>query len=109
MKHKIYFFLASCNFLYAESFGQDFFLNIFPLVVMAIAVYLLLLKPQQQMQAHHKTMLENLKKGDKVILTSGIFGTVKKIDSENIKLEISDQIIITVEKNSVNRLNSIKK
>lgn len=57
--------------------------NLLMIVVMVVMFYLLLIRPQQRRFKEHRTMLDSLKKGDKVLTSGGLIGTVDSIDSEN--------------------------
>lgn len=64
-----------------------------PLVMMVIVMvifYVMLILPQQRQRKKTQAMLAALKAGDKVITTSGIYGTVNAIDGETIILKIAD-------------------
>lgn len=64
-----------------------------PLVMMVIVMvifYVMLILPQQRQRKKTQAMLQALKAGDKVITTSGIYGTVNAIDGETVILKIAD-------------------
>lgn len=58
-----------------------------------VAFYFLLIRPQRKKQKDHEALLKELKKGDKVVTSSGMFGTIFAIDDEKgrIILRINDQ------------------
>ncbi len=58
-----------------------------PLILIFVIFYFFLIRPQQKKVKEHKTMVENLKRGDKIITSGGIVGTVERI-MENDKAEI---------------------
>ena len=58
-----------------------------PLILIFIIFYFFLIRPQQKKVKEHKTMVENLKRGDKIITSGGILATVDRI-MENDKAEI---------------------
>jgi len=47
-----------------------------------VVMYLLLIRPQRKKQKEHEQLLKNLKKGDKIVTTSGMFGIIFAIDDE---------------------------
>lgn len=63
-----------------------------PLVAMVAIFYLLLMRPQAKKQKEHQEMVRNLKKGDKVITTGGLYGEVVKVTDRDIILEVADKI-----------------
>ena len=58
-----------------------------PLILIFIIFYFFLIRPQQKKVKEHKLMVEGLKRGDKIITSGGIVGTVERI-MENDKAEI---------------------
>ena len=58
-----------------------------PLILIFVIFYFFLIRPQQKKVKEHKIMVENLKRGDKIITSGGFLGTVERI-MENDKAEI---------------------
>ena len=57
-----------------------------PLILIFVIFYFFLIRPQQKKVKEHKAMVEALKRGDKVITSGGILGTVERIiDNEKLK------------------------
>ena len=68
-----------------------------PLILIFIIFYFFLIRPQQKKAKDHKTMVENLKRGDKVVTSGGIVGTIERvIDSEKVEVEISDNVKVEI-------------
>ena len=68
-----------------------------PLILIFGVFYILLIRPQQKKVKQHREMLNNLKKGDKVITSGGIIGKINKVkDNRELVLEISENIEINV-------------
>ena len=64
-----------------------------PLILIFVIFYFFLIRPQQKKAKDHKIMVENLKRGDKVITSGGIVGKVDRIiDNEKVEVEISDNV-----------------
>jgi preprotein translocase subunit YajC len=74
-----------------------------PWILIIVVFYLLLIRPQQKRQKEHKTMLESLRKGDKVVTNSGMFGTIVGFnEKENIVvLKIAEEVKIEMLKSSI--------
>jgi preprotein translocase subunit YajC len=53
-----------------------------------VIMYLLLIRPQRKKQKEHERLLQDLKKGDKVITSGGMFGTIFAIDEEKNRVVI---------------------
>ena len=68
-----------------------------PLVLIFVIFYFFLIRPQQKKVKDHKAMVEALKRGDKVITSGGIVGTVERIiDNEKVEVLISDNVKVEV-------------
>lgn len=75
-----------------------------PLVLMFVIFYFLLIRPQQKQAKKHKETLANLKKGDFVLTTGGIYGRIFAINGPVITLEIADKVRVKLAKGQVTRL-----
>lgn len=79
--------------------------SIAPLLLMLVAFYFLLMRPQQKREAKRREMINSVKRGDRVVLTSGIIGTIHKIVNDcEISLEISENVRIRILKNAISDL-----
>jgi len=66
-----------------------------------VILYLLLIRPQQQQKKKLEAMLKELKKGDRVLTTGGIFGTVIGVDEAKAVLKIADDVKVEFSKNAI--------
>jgi len=67
-----------------------------PMVLMVGIFYFLLIRPQQRKAKEHRQLLDNLKRGDRVITNGGIIGTIISIEDQIVNLEIGDKVRIEV-------------
>ena len=68
-----------------------------PLILIFVIFYFFLIRPQQKKVKDHKAMVEALKRGDKIITSGGILGTVERIiDNEKVEVKISDNVNVEV-------------
>ena len=68
-----------------------------PLILIFVIFYFFLIRPQQKKVKDHKVMVEALKRGDKVITSGGIVGTVERIiDNEKVEVQISENVNVEV-------------
>ena len=68
-----------------------------PLILIFVIFYFFLIRPQQKKVKDHKAMVEALKRGDRVITSGGILGTVERIiDNEKVEVKISDNVNVEV-------------
>ena len=73
---------------------------LFPLALIAI-FYFLLIRPQQKKAKEHRTMLEALKKGDKIISSGGLHGVITGISDDAITMEIAPKVRVKITRGSV--------
>ena len=70
-----------------------------PLILIFVIFYFFLIRPQQKKVKEHKAMVENLKRGDKVVTSGGIVGTIERIvDGEKVEVLISDNVRVEIVK-----------
>jgi preprotein translocase subunit YajC len=68
-----------------------------PLILIFVIFYFFLIRPQQKKVKEHKLMVEGLKRGDKVITTGGIIGSVERIiDDEKVEVKISENVSVEI-------------
>ena len=68
-----------------------------PLILIFVIFYFFLIRPQQKKVKEHKAMVEGLKKGDKVVTSGGITGTITRIvDNDKVEVEITDNVVVEV-------------
>ena len=68
-----------------------------PLILIFVVFYFFLIRPQQKKVKDHKLMVENLKRGDKVITSGGIVGSIERIiDNDKVEVAISENVKVEV-------------
>jgi preprotein translocase subunit YajC len=77
------------------------FSSFLPLILIFVIFYFLLIRPQSRKAKEHKTMLENIKKGDKVITSGGIHGLVEGIEGDTLTLKIAETVRIKLSRTAV--------
>ena len=71
--------------------------SLIPLVLIFVIFYFFLIRPQQKKVKEHKKMVQSLKRGDKVITTGGIVGSIERIiDDDKVEVSISDDVKVEV-------------
>ena len=72
-----------------------------PLILIFVIFYFFLIRPQQKKVKEHKLMVENLKRGDKVITSGGIVGSIERvIDNEKVEVLISENVKVEIIKST---------
>ena len=70
-----------------------------PLILIFVIFYFFLIRPQQKKVKEHKLMVENLKRGDDVVTSAGIIGTVERIiDNEKVEVSIAENVNVEIVK-----------
>lgn len=73
-----------------------------PMVLIFVIFYFLLIRPQQKRQKEHKSMVENLRRGDHVVTGGGILGRVTRVkEGEEIEIEIAENTRVKVYRSTI--------
>lgn len=67
--------------------------------------YFMIIRPQQKRMKEHKALLSSVQRGDKVVLSSGMHGTVHEVEDATVLVEIARNTIVRVEKASVSSVS----
>jgi preprotein translocase subunit YajC len=77
-------------------------------VVMMLAMfaifYFLIIRPQQKQRKDRDSMLSSVKKGDRVVTTSGLHGTVTALSEHTVTLRVADQVRVEFDKTALGRI-----
>jgi preprotein translocase subunit YajC len=84
--------------------GAGGLFNIALLVLIFVAFYFLLLRPQSKRQKEHRKMVEALAKGDEVITNGGMLGRVTNVGEQFIKVEVADGVELKIQRSAVSAL-----
>jgi preprotein translocase subunit YajC len=76
-------------------------LSLLPLVLIFVVFYFLLILPQQRRQKKHQKLLGALEKGDRIITSAGIHGTIAAVKERTVMVVISDGVKVEVEKGHI--------
>ncbi|HEX9653201.1 MAG TPA: preprotein translocase subunit YajC [bacterium] len=76
-----------------------------PMILIFVIMYFLIFRPQAKRQKQHQAMLQDLKKGDKIVTSGGIFGTIVglKETEQTVIVEIDDNVKVKVARASIAR------
>ena len=89
-------------FLQAEAAGGLGVLQqLLPFLLIIVVFYFFMIRPQMKRQKELKKYREELKKGDKVITTGGIYGKVSEIKDAHVMMEISNGVVIKIDKSAI--------
>lgn len=77
--------------------GMDSFGMFLPLILIFVVFYFLLWRPQQKKSKDHRELLTSLKRGDRIVTTGGLIGTITRVVGEaELALEIADGVKVRV-------------
>jgi len=81
--------------------GAGGFASFVPLILMFVIFYFLLIRPQQKKSKDHREMVSNLKKGDRIITSGGIYGRITAVSDAMLTVEISDRVRVKLNRTNV--------
>jgi preprotein translocase subunit YajC len=82
--------------------NQSALIQFLPLVLIFVVFYFLLIRPQQRKAKDHKTMLDALRRGDRVVTGGGIIGTVARVENpEEVTVDIADGVRVRVLRSTI--------
>jgi preprotein translocase subunit YajC len=82
--------------------------QLMPTLVMFAAMfaifYFLMIRPQQRQKSERERMLRAIKRGDRVVTSSGLFGTVTNLSDTTVTLRVADQVKLDFERGAIARV-----
>jgi len=82
--------------------GSNAMIQFLPLVLIFVVFYFLLIRPQQKKAKDHRTMLDALRRGDRVVTGGGIVGTVSKVvGPEEVEVDIAQGVRVRVLRSTI--------
>ena len=76
-------------------------LQMFPLLLIFLVFYFLLIRPQRQREKEQQKMFNSLNKNDEIVTTGGIHGTIVNVKDKTIIIRVDDNVKLEIEKNCV--------
>ncbi len=84
--------------------GQGF-AQFIPLILIFVIFYFFLIRPQQKRVKDHKAMVESLKRGDEIITSGGIIGTIDRVmEDDRIEVNIGDNVKVQIIRSTITSL-----
>ena len=77
-----------------------------PILLLVILFYFLLIRPQQRRMKQHQQMVAGVKRGDQVVLNSGVIGKVTRVDDAEATLEIATGVNVKVVKSMISEVRT---
>ena len=96
-------FIGGC--VTPEATGGEGETSILPMVIFLVVIfgtfYFLMMRPQRKRQKEHNKLMQEMKKGDKVVTAGGIYGTIESLSDDSVVLKIESGSTIRVARGSV--------
>ena len=81
--------------------SESGFAQFIPLILIFVIFYFFLIRPQQKKVKEHTLMVENIKRGDKVVTSGGLIGTVERVmENDRAEIEISENVKVEIIKST---------
>ena len=81
--------------------GLNSILGFLPIILIFVVLYFLMILPQQRRQKKHTQMLEQIKRGDRVVLGAGIHGIVSNVKEQTFLVKVAENTELEVDKSAV--------
>jgi len=81
--------------------GNDMVGMLLWLLVIFAVMYFLMIRPNKKRMEEYKKMLTEIKVGNKIVFAGGIYGVVREIKNDSIRVEIADGVVIEIPKSAV--------
>ena len=88
----------------APSGTAAFFLNIFPLLLVFIIFWFLMIRPQQKRMREHQAQIAAVKKGDRVVTGGGLIGKIIKVMDNEVEVELGQGVRVTAVKSTLTQV-----
>ena len=75
-----------------------------PLIAMFAIMYFLIIRPQQKQRKDREALLAAVKKGDRVVTSSGLYGTVVGLSEHTVTLKVAEQVKMEFERSAIGRI-----
>ena len=86
----------------AEGEGQgDPWMTFVPLILIFVVFYFLMIRPQRKKQQEHRQLIDELKRGDRVVTAGGIYGAIESISEDSVTIKVESGATMRVAKGSV--------
>ncbi|HEY0139296.1 MAG TPA: preprotein translocase subunit YajC [Thermoanaerobaculia bacterium] len=89
-----------------QSGGAAAFAQFLPILAIGLVFYFLVIAPANKQRKKTQEMLGSLKKGDAVITTGGIYGTIQGVETDHVYLKIAENVKVKVARSAVSSIVS---
>jgi preprotein translocase subunit YajC len=80
---------------------MDSVMQFMPIILMFIALYFFMIRPQQKKAKEHKALIDALGKGDEVVTQSGMAGRITKVGDDFVSIEVAEKVEIQMQRQAI--------
>ncbi len=77
-----------------------------PIVLMGVIFYFLLYRPQKKEQNRRQELLNNLKKGERIVTIGGLYGTITALSEKTVTIKIADKVEVDIARTAVSHFQN---
>lgn len=81
--------------------SPSIFSTLFPILLIFVVFYFFMIRPQMKRQKELQNFRANLKKGDKIVTTGGIYGKINSIDNNIVTIDCGNNVLLKVDINAI--------
>ena len=85
---------------------QDLLIQLAPLLLLFVLFYFMLIRPQQKRMKEHQSMVAGLKRGDNVVLSSGVIGKIVRVEDAEVGVEIAQGVTVKVVRSMITEVRA---
>ena len=78
------------------------------MIVILVVMWILMMRPQRKKEKEEQEFRKALKKGDRVVFSGGVYGKIHAVDTHTVEVEVSNGVILTVEKSMIQPAPELK-
>ena len=93
--------MMTIAFLQSAGGAAALFVQVLPILAIGLVFYFLVIAPANKQRRKTQDMLSSLKKGDRVVTTGGIYGTIQGVEADVVYLKIAENVKVKVSRSAV--------
>ena len=87
--------------------GSQFFIQFFPLLMIFVIFYVLMIRPQQKRMKEHRATIDAVKRGDTVVTGGGLIGKVTKVEETEVEIELAPNVRVKSLKSTLSDVRAV--
>lgn len=85
---------------------QDMLIQFLPLIALVVLFYFLMIRPQQRRMKLHQQAISAVKRGDTVVLSSGVVGKIVRVEDAEVGVEVATGVTVKVVKSMISEVRT---